>query len=188
MSSYHGWTHAPKEDGGTDPIPGLGAVDIPIFRGSRTTTQTIAGITQVEVPVNDYENRNPEVFDPILSGSDVVGMSFLVGGVYAITYTTYWELGVTWNTELTLTIGNARMHRTQSFAPSGNNAFSCNPCFSAVIQFPTYQPFTDFDPDPGDPVGSCRWHVAQLSGSSKDMDDFYVEITQVGTYTVPPPP
>jgi hypothetical protein len=21
MSSYHGWTHAPKEDGGTDPIP-----------------------------------------------------------------------------------------------------------------------------------------------------------------------
>lgn len=23
MSSYHGWTHAPKEQGGTDPIPGL---------------------------------------------------------------------------------------------------------------------------------------------------------------------
>jgi hypothetical protein len=41
MSSYHGWTHAPKEDGGTDPIPlppstaGLGPTII-IYGGGTT--------------------------------------------------------------------------------------------------------------------------------------------------------
>lgn len=40
MSSYHGWTHAPKEQGGTDPIP-VAADSYPYVFRKHTTGQTI---------------------------------------------------------------------------------------------------------------------------------------------------
>jgi hypothetical protein len=59
VSSYHGWTHAQKSDGGTDPIPlgpsGLGIPDLILSGGSTT----IADNTTKPVPFPDvsYPNR-----------------------------------------------------------------------------------------------------------------------------------
>lgn len=53
MTSYHGWTHAPKEQGGTDPIPGTSTVQ-PMFRGFLTGDIVAEDATLNEVYWEDW--------------------------------------------------------------------------------------------------------------------------------------
>jgi hypothetical protein len=50
VSSYHGWTHRRKEDGGTDPIPGLGALDVALASDSQSPgTGTVDNNTLTDI-------------------------------------------------------------------------------------------------------------------------------------------
>lgn len=70
MSSYHGWTHAPKAQGGTDPIPPAGGPSF--FRayfmrytGSpQTTAFTGIGTTNIQVRYDWWETSDSTVFEP----------------------------------------------------------------------------------------------------------------------------
>jgi hypothetical protein len=61
---YHGWTHAPKEQGGTDPIPGLAGVRI--FRAWKylLAHQVAIGVTHQAINWDWWENGDPTVFEP----------------------------------------------------------------------------------------------------------------------------
>lgn len=62
MSSpaYHGWTHAPKARGGTDPIPR----DIPCFRAYQyDIVQQINDNNAADLRFDRYQNSHPTIFD-----------------------------------------------------------------------------------------------------------------------------
>lgn len=90
MSSYHGWTHAPKEQGGTDPIPAQTAAtpEIPwaraYARGADVgqTDQVIATATITRIATTDQLNDYPALFD-VTTGSSTA-IEIFADGYYIV--------------------------------------------------------------------------------------------------------
>lgn len=63
MSSYHGWTHAPKAQGGTDPIPGM--TGIPFFRAYayNLASQTVNDDQQHDLRFDRWQTSDAAIFD-----------------------------------------------------------------------------------------------------------------------------
>lgn len=100
MSSYHGWTHAPKSQGGTDPIPGLVSGLNPwvaIFDGATTaaddTTMPIpfASIAYDPTLVTQGEIFDWSITDTGDTGNDRFVIESQLEGWYQYLLVTQWD-------------------------------------------------------------------------------------------------
>lgn len=83
--NYHGWTHRPKEQGGTDPIPAADAAEIKsiVCTGA---SETMFSDSESNVVWQTNDNRNPECFTPeLFSSPDYYQIRILEDGVYTAT-------------------------------------------------------------------------------------------------------
>lgn len=83
MTSYHAWRHAPKEEGGTDPIPGRGPLAWIVLKDI-TVGQTFAADDDTVIVYQEEFNDYPAVFDTSLFGPDLANVLILQDGVYAM--------------------------------------------------------------------------------------------------------
>lgn len=191
MPEYHGWTHAPKEQGGTDPIPGLGAAAT-CLRALRDygTGLVVASASETPITFDQWENENSSIFGETLSTGNLQKVSFLAQGVYTVTITVLWETqfdGITevcWLDDSTTT-GNWPFGQTGNMGQFGEgraaDSFNYPMTFSITKKFPLYT-LTSGDIS-GATYGRIFPKVIQRSGSNKDltavmMDIFYHGLTQ----------
>lgn len=178
MSSYHGWTHAPKADGGTDPIPGLGS-QITCLRGHHFVTGGTAVGSASETPITfyDWENEDSSIFGEVLFGGNLQKVQFLAQGVYTVTITIKWEVqfdGVTevcWLDDST-TAGNWPFGEPPNMGQFGEgraaDSFHYPLTFSVTKKFPRYT--TVPANVSGAEYGRVFVKVMQRSGTSKDLE------------------
>jgi hypothetical protein len=95
MSSYHGGTHAPKAQGGTDPIPIAGASPVRFRARRKTTFQTLTDASEIDLQWNFWENEDDGVFGAYDSGgvletttTDPIRSVRLLVPAYVINYVT----------------------------------------------------------------------------------------------------
>lgn len=101
MSSYHGWTHRPKAEGGTDPI-GLTALDVKVFQAYSTATQVIpTGTTANTLSFAEASGAWPTTFNLVgnAAGAHDGGLTttqewfVYEGGLFFAGFAVVWETG-----------------------------------------------------------------------------------------------
>lgn len=91
MTSYHGWTHAPKEEGGTDPIPGAGnTYSWARRRVYAQSNQSITDGSEVNVTMAHFATSDAGVFEAYDVGS-ADGITVLDNGLYLLTARLFWN-------------------------------------------------------------------------------------------------
>lgn len=94
---YHAWTHRPKSEGGTDPIPGI--TDIPWIRRWLTSDETIqAGANDELIVWDDTENDYPDFFST--PSSTVITLE--KNGLYEVVAELVWTSSKTEGSVVTL--------------------------------------------------------------------------------------
>lgn len=85
MSSYHGWTHAPKAQGGTDPIPTTGPI---IGEAYKDANQVITSGNYTKL--TSWDNWTIEDEDVVAQTAN--GLDIVVAGWYLLTATVGWNI------------------------------------------------------------------------------------------------
>lgn|GEM_PF-6625328 len=166
---YHAWTHRPKAQGGTDPLPDVN----PWARRSKgfdASDQTISNNSITALTFNhDYNIATGESgegwFD--VPGGSTTALRLLVDGMYTVTAEVMWSASGTFTAGIGISDG-----------VSGGAHWVLMP-FSNFTQFSFTQSFTH------------RWtvntslqlQVFQNSGVSKDVDAAYMEVVYLDAYT-----
>jgi hypothetical protein len=171
VSSYHGWTHAPKEQGGTDPIPSV-AAEFPWARRSKgfdASNQIIGTGTVTAVTFNhDYNmgaGESGEGYFDVLSDS----IEILQDGVYLISG------GVIWFESSTFDCGvgyyDAVANDEHMFI--GANITGSNGVAHSFTHMHRYTAGSVF----------ITLNVVQTSGSTRNVDAAYLEVMRIGSWT-----
>lgn len=105
--AYHGWTHRPKSEGGTDPIPGLsssGPISLPVafgFAGQLSRTGTVIQVDFNSISWNDDTVFN---FAKVTAGTPNVARYVTVTpGTYVVKAEVDFASAFTQNTSIQIT-------------------------------------------------------------------------------------
>ena len=87
MSEYHGWTHRPKSEGGTDPIPGFAFARV-AYTNTHTIASSLGSYTVIggATPVNNSESVDS---GDLTAQAD--GIHASKAGVYLVSGWSLWD-------------------------------------------------------------------------------------------------
>ena len=173
--NYHAWTHRPKSQGGTDPIESTVLAWARIQKTYASTLQTCLGNngfnnvhcggTGDAINIGAGES-GAGVFDEYLSGSDLIGLTTLVSGVYLVKCELVWNEAHNFDWGLGVDDSSGASHYVYG---TKNPAQSVVGVYFEYHRYPASQTviFTTF----------------QGSGSNKNIDAAMMEIMRIGDYS-----
>lgn len=166
--NYHGWTHRPKAQGGTDPIPGVTtSAWARIAKGFDAANQTINNNTNTDLTFNhDYNMGSGESGEGYFTPNGTTGLNILAHGIYILTAEVYWNSNPTAPWMLAITDTDAWFHGCYFESQNSQDLFG-------VVSLPMRV-------DPNATYFATVWHS---SGSSRLVDAFYLEAILIGDYT-----
>jgi hypothetical protein len=197
MSSYHGWTHVPKEQGGTDPIPGAAAAGQPqlVLTDGGTTVPTD---TWMPVPNSTVYKRNDpddtyfswtttdtgdtgnDRFEVTLESEGREGRFFLDAVVLWDQVGSPPFVGAAFY-EIQITTGATLINPTLT-APIG---FWRDDPDGPMVEFQRITAIIDFDPFwPGEGGRTFKPRVRQTSGADRGITGVYLKLVwfdKIGT-------
>ena len=184
MSSYHGWTHAQKAEGGTDPIPGLGGP--PALLAVKTTDLVVADDSESALFTFDtHTNSDTSIFYETLSGGLLQKVAFLREGIYSI------NVGHIWTTEFMEAHGILVLDDSVaatdwfdtgnmgSFQVNTGNQFVYPQTFGVTRKYPLALAATTYSAGQGG-MGRLSFKANQSSGVDKTLELAWVNIFYLG--------
>lgn len=181
--ALHGRDHCP---GGTDPIPCLGGS---VFRALHYNDDvgddiTVGGATNVDITYNYWNDAdyNPSIFRPetSLGGTPTLGthnvqrVELLASGFYIISWGLNWSSPHTGLTQMSIHDDDVTFGRPDTVVHGGNGAFNT----SGYLVQTMARYYLLLDPfDSGSWIPGIQTDAAQTSGSSKVVNEAWLEIT-----------
>lgn len=173
---YHGWTHAPKEAGGTDPIPVTASPSIiPVFTARQQSAfTTLVDGNDTALLWDQWDTGyDTTVFDKTLSASKVSTVKLLkLPGLYSFTCGIQWAVNWSGNARIILS-GDYDENNEQDFvARAGGWTGNITAHFTLVMEAP-------FETTDG--LAAVQWQAVQHSGVNRDTDlGTFMQIAYLG--------
>lgn len=198
MSSYHGWTHAPKAQGGTDPIPTSVGV-VPCFRAYyyNAATLAISNNSDANLRFDRWQTSDVTIFDAApywIAGTPdyIERVDILERGLYAFTIQVNFNATLNAGDEIGISIEDAGTTYTgppmniQSAAIKAGDGTTGSWSWTHIQSFP---------PIWANDSGGANANIGQspdlpqvkikmfnLTGSSINIDEAYLEIHQLWAF------
>jgi hypothetical protein len=187
---YHAWTHAPKAQGGTDPIRSAYPIGFRAIMGDPTgDPQSIPNFSEETVEFALWENEDSSTFLENTPGGVLTRVSFLAQGVYTISGGVYWDdtSADMYRGVLMLDDSGTSGNWTSVGSPSmgmfasryDSEQFTYPQTFSVTRKYPLLG-VTAGDLLPAGVYGRVTMRVMQLSGIAKDLNAAWLDIFYLG--------
>lgn len=188
--AYHGWTHRPKSEGGTDPIPGLGGGAGAWIRLGMSDDFDFPAAQRNAVEWDVIANPFPTFYDTVNSGIGGTdnAVDILQNGLYAVTFGMYLDTftpliptnsncvisfqHTTWTTEeeaFPFLLDNALINNLASPILTGSKVFRSGPDYNAVYMCVTTDDAADSNLGfVGGDLNVTYMEIVRLAGLSDD--------------------